>query len=140
MAVRRAPASRIRVGRAGRRSPLSPLSTLMPTALVFRCRGCIRICRVAVVFLPTRAAGKECRRRLAHQVCFAHILIDSNVVVVDVRRMATTDEGAGIVRDRLRAALPEAMKARNSVAVAALRSALGALDSAEAVDAARPRN
>ncbi|HEY2765344.1 MAG TPA: hypothetical protein VGJ13_15240 [Pseudonocardiaceae bacterium] len=48
-----------------------------------------------------------------------------------------TDDGAGTVRDRLRAALPAAMKARDVVAVAALRSALGAIDNAEAVDAAR---
>jgi len=47
------------------------------------------------------------------------------------------DDDAGTVRDRLRAALPDAMKARDSVAVAALRSALGAIDNAEAVDAAR---
>jgi uncharacterized protein len=56
-------------------------------------------------------------------------------VAVDVKR--TADGGAGTVRDCLRAALPEAMKARNSVAVAALRSALGAIDNAEAVDATR---
>jgi uncharacterized protein YqeY len=43
------------------------------------------------------------------------------------------------VRDRLRAALPAALKARDSVAVAALRSALAAIDNAEAVDlATRP--
>lgn len=54
---------------------------------------------------------------------------------MDVKRAATRDDGAGTVRDRLRAALPEAMKARDAVAVAALRSALGALDNAEAVDA-----
>lgn len=48
-----------------------------------------------------------------------------------------TEDGAGTVRDRLRAALPEAMKARDAVAVAALRSGLGAIDNAEAVDAAR---
>ncbi|MGH3812657.1 MAG: GatB/YqeY domain-containing protein [Pseudonocardiaceae bacterium] len=56
---------------------------------------------------------------------------------MDLKRAATTDDGAGTVRDRLRAALPEAMKARDSVAVAALRSALGAIDNAEAVDAGR---
>ena len=38
------------------------------------------------------------------------------------------------LRGRLRAALPAAMKARDQVAVAALRSALAALDNAEAVD------
>lgn len=37
------------------------------------------------------------------------------------------------LRDRLRAALPTAMKARDKTAVAALRSALAALDNAEAV-------
>ena len=41
------------------------------------------------------------------------------------------------VRSRLRGALPAAMKARDMTAVAALRSALGAIDNAEAVDAAR---
>ncbi|NJC84120.1 GatB/YqeY domain-containing protein [Planosporangium mesophilum] len=39
------------------------------------------------------------------------------------------------LRDRLRAALPAAMKARDRVAVAALRSALAAIDNAEAVAA-----
>jgi hypothetical protein len=38
------------------------------------------------------------------------------------------------LRERLRAALPVAMKARDRVAVAALRSTLAALDNAEAVD------
>lgn len=56
---------------------------------------------------------------------------------MDAKRTATRDDGAATVRDRLRAALPAAMKARDSVAVAALRSALGALDNAEAVDASR---
>ena len=37
------------------------------------------------------------------------------------------------LRDRLRAALPTAMKSRDKTAVAALRSALAALDNAEAV-------
>jgi uncharacterized protein YqeY len=40
------------------------------------------------------------------------------------------------VRDRLRRALGTAMRERDTVAVAALRSALGALDSAEAVSPA----
>lgn len=47
-------------------------------------------------------------------------------------------DGAGApegVRRRLRAALPLAMKAREKETVAALRSALAALDNAEAVDA-----
>lgn len=39
------------------------------------------------------------------------------------------------VRARLRAALPVAMKARDKTTVAAVRSALAALDDAEAVDA-----
>lgn len=38
------------------------------------------------------------------------------------------------LRERLRAALPVAMKARDRNATAALRSALGAIDNAEAVD------
>ncbi|MEC3914988.1 hypothetical protein [Nocardia sp. CDC160] len=38
------------------------------------------------------------------------------------------------LRERLRAALPTAMKARDRAAVAALRSALAAIDNAEAVD------
>ncbi|MTE12924.1 GatB/YqeY domain-containing protein [Nocardia aurantiaca] len=38
------------------------------------------------------------------------------------------------LRDRLRAALPTAMKQRDRDAVAALRSALAAIDNAEAVD------
>jgi uncharacterized protein YqeY len=40
------------------------------------------------------------------------------------------------LRQRLRAALPAAMKARDRVAVAALRSTLAAIDNAEAVDRA----
>jgi uncharacterized protein len=39
------------------------------------------------------------------------------------------------LRERLRRALPAAMKARDRPALAALRSALGAIDNAEAVDA-----
>ena len=38
------------------------------------------------------------------------------------------------LRDRMRGALPGAMRARDGVAVAALRSALAAIDNAEAVD------
>lgn len=41
------------------------------------------------------------------------------------------------LRDRLRAALVAAMKAQDSTAVAALRSALGAIDNAEAVEVGR---
>jgi uncharacterized protein len=44
----------------------------------------------------------------------------------------------GTLRERLRAALPAAMKARDAAAVAALRSALAAIDNAEAVEAAPP--
>ena len=40
------------------------------------------------------------------------------------------------LRERLRAALPAAVKARDRVALAALRSTLAALDNAEAVDRA----
>jgi uncharacterized protein YqeY len=43
-------------------------------------------------------------------------------------------EPADGIRSRLRAALRDALAARNAVAVSALRSALGALDNAEAVD------
>jgi hypothetical protein len=63
--------------------------------------------------------------------------IESNVVAVDLTRTAPMDDGAGTVRDCLRAALADAMKARDTVAIAALRSALGAIDNAEAVDAGR---
>ncbi len=45
------------------------------------------------------------------------------------------DDAAGNVRDRLRALLPHAMKARDAVAVAAVRSTLAAIDNAEAIDA-----
>jgi uncharacterized protein len=40
----------------------------------------------------------------------------------------------GTLRGRLRGALPAAMKARDAAAVAALRSALAAIDNAEAVE------
>ncbi|WP_051179065.1 hypothetical protein [Nocardia concava] len=43
------------------------------------------------------------------------------------------------LRDRLRAALPAAMKSRDRPATAALRSALGAIDNAEAVDGSEVR-
>ncbi|GAB0107961.1 hypothetical protein JMUB6875_69640 [Nocardia sp. JMUB6875] len=43
------------------------------------------------------------------------------------------------LRDRLRAAIPAAMKARDRAAVAALRSALAAIDNAEAVDGSEVR-
>lgn len=42
------------------------------------------------------------------------------------------------VRGRLRGALPVAMKARDRVAVAALRSALAAIENAEAVEVGAP--
>jgi uncharacterized protein len=45
-----------------------------------------------------------------------------------------TDGGAETLRQRLSRALPAAMKARDRVAVAALRSALAAIANAEAVD------
>jgi uncharacterized protein YqeY len=41
---------------------------------------------------------------------------------------------SGPLRERLRAALPAAMKARDRNAIAAVRSALGAIDNAEAID------
>jgi uncharacterized protein YqeY len=46
--------------------------------------------------------------------------------------------GAATVRDLLQRALGEALKARDMVAVSALRSALGALDNASAVTAVPP--
>jgi uncharacterized protein len=46
-----------------------------------------------------------------------------------------TRPGDDDLRERLRRALPAAMKARDRTALAALRSALGAIDNAEAVDA-----
>ncbi|AYF75251.1 hypothetical protein D7D52_16790 [Nocardia yunnanensis] len=49
-----------------------------------------------------------------------------------------SNEGTPL-RERLRAALPVAMKARDRAAAAALRSALGAIDNAEAVDGAGAR-
>jgi uncharacterized protein YqeY len=48
-----------------------------------------------------------------------------------------TDAGDGSLRERLSRALPVAMKARDRVAVAALRSALAAIANAEAVDPSR---
>jgi uncharacterized protein len=47
----------------------------------------------------------------------------------------TSDSGVPL-RQRLREALPAAMKARDRVALAALRSTLAAIDNAEAVDRA----
>ncbi|GAB4584521.1 GatB/YqeY domain-containing protein [Nocardia sp. IFM 10818] len=47
---------------------------------------------------------------------------------------AESSTGTAPLRDRLRAALPTAMKARDKNATAALRSALAAIDNAEAVD------
>jgi uncharacterized protein len=46
--------------------------------------------------------------------------------------------GDADLRERLRRALPVAMKARDRLAVAALRSALAAIDNAGAVDPPRP--
>lgn len=48
--------------------------------------------------------------------------------------MTTPPAATSSLRARLRAALPVAMKARDRSATAALRSALGAIDNAEAVD------
>lgn len=50
---------------------------------------------------------------------------------------ASTDRPT--LRERMRAALSTAMKSRDRVAVTALRSALGAVDNAEAVDVAEHR-
>jgi uncharacterized protein YqeY len=49
---------------------------------------------------------------------------------------ADSGHGSGDLRDRLRRALPGAMRARDTLTVAAVRSALAAIDNAEAVDAA----
>ena len=89
--------------------------------------------------LLTEPTGGSARQKAG----FLSARINSSVVAVDLKPKTTpdnaarTDDGARTVRDRLRAALPDAMKARDSVAVAALRSVLGAIDNAEAVDAAR---
>jgi uncharacterized protein len=48
--------------------------------------------------------------------------------------MSRIPDDAGDVRDRLRRDLPAAIRARDTVAVAALRSALAAIDNVEAVD------
>jgi uncharacterized protein YqeY len=48
------------------------------------------------------------------------------------------DREAGDIRTRMRRALTAAMKARDRRAVTALRSALAAIDNAEAVDTANP--
>jgi uncharacterized protein YqeY len=52
---------------------------------------------------------------------------------------AAAGGGPGSVRDRLRRALPAAIKARDAPLVVALRSALAAIDNAESVDAAQAR-
>ncbi|MFE6920654.1 hypothetical protein ACFVAV_06370 [Nocardia sp. NPDC057663] len=46
-----------------------------------------------------------------------------------------SDQPDSALRERLRAALKPAMRARDHSAVSALRSALGAIDNAEAIDA-----
>lgn len=48
------------------------------------------------------------------------------------------DTGSPPLRARLRRALPDALRARDTVAVAALRSALGAIDNGEAVAPVEP--
>ncbi|MGW4241591.1 hypothetical protein [Nocardia sp. NPDC004722] len=53
--------------------------------------------------------------------------------------MTTRSSEAVPLRERLRAALPVAMKARDRAATAALRSALAAIDNAEAVDGSEVR-
>ncbi len=53
--------------------------------------------------------------------------------------MSTEPTESPSLRARLRAALPDAMKRRDRAAAAALRSALGAIDNAEAVDVAEVR-
>src|SRR5918999_5932165 len=54
----------------------------------------------------------------------------------DRRRMTRMPADGDNLRERLRRALPAAMKARDRPAIAALRSALAAIDNAEAVEAA----
>jgi uncharacterized protein len=49
--------------------------------------------------------------------------------------MSGTPDAASPLRTRLRGALPPALKARDQAAVAALRSALAAIDNAQAVEA-----
>lgn len=49
---------------------------------------------------------------------------------------ASADQPDSALRERLRAALKPAMRARDRSAISALRSALGAIDNAEAIDAA----
>jgi uncharacterized protein YqeY len=56
---------------------------------------------------------------------------------VVLRENGVVEIGPGNVRERLRRALPGAMRARDAVAVAALRAGLAAIDNAEAVEAAR---
>jgi uncharacterized protein len=51
----------------------------------------------------------------------------------------TADASGDGLRDRLRRALPAAMKARDAPAVSALRSALAAIDNAEAIEKADGR-
>ncbi|MFE3190203.1 hypothetical protein ACFXHA_14420 [Nocardia sp. NPDC059240] len=53
--------------------------------------------------------------------------------------MTIRSNEASPLRERLRAALPVAMKARDRAATSALRSALGAIDNAEAVDGSEVR-
>lgn len=48
--------------------------------------------------------------------------------------MTEHDDGTASMRQRLRAALTTAMKARDQVRVRALRDGLGAIDNAEAID------
>ncbi|MCU1644525.1 MAG: hypothetical protein JWN03_4800 [Nocardia sp.] len=62
-------------------------------------------------------------------------------IVTVASMIVTTERTAGPLplRERLRAALPIAMKARDKSATAALRSALGAIDNAEAVDGSEVR-
>ena len=54
----------------------------------------------------------------------------------DAGHRGVGDRGVGDIRTRMRRALTAAMKARDQCAVTALRSALAAIDNAEAVDTA----
>lgn len=57
---------------------------------------------------------------------------------MDGEQVIATGDTRMPLRERLRAALPAAIKARDRVSVSALRSALAAIDNAEAVGASRP--
>jgi uncharacterized protein YqeY len=65
------------------------------------------------------------------------LLDDGTVIAMEPAQPAAPPSNPGATRDRLRRALPAAIKARDTAAVAALRSALAAIDNAEAADSAQ---